>query len=102
MEYAVIGAIALIVFIALIVIIKVDKFRIQAGAMFLQAEKYLDDKEKFNYVCSNLYNYLPTIITMFINPELFETIMQKVYDNTRQVANDILDDGKLNKSNKEE
>ena len=39
---------------------------------------------------------------MFIKSDSFEVIVQKLYDNTRNLAKDLLDDGKLNKSNKEE
>lgn len=101
MEYVVIGIISLIVFIVLLVIIKVEKLRNRANALFLQAEKYVTE-DKLQYVCENLYKYIPSIVQVFINEELFEKIVQKIYDNTRKIVHDLLDDGKANKSNKEE
>ena len=101
MEYIVIGAIALIVFIILLLIIKVETLRNRANALFLEAEKNVTE-DKFQYVCDNLYDYVPTVIKIFITDDTFREIVQFLYDNTRQVAKDLLDDGKLNKSNKEE
>lgn len=101
MEYLVIGSIALAVFIFLLVIIKVEVLRNRANALFLEAEKYVTE-DKFRYVCDNLYGYIPAVLKLFVNNELFEEIVQMIYDNTRKIAHDLLDDGKLNKSNKEE
>lgn len=64
-----------------------------------EAEKYITE-DKFEYVCSNLYKYIPNIVKMFVNEDLFRQIVQMIYDNTRKIAHDILDDGRLNKSNK--
>ncbi len=101
MEYIIIGSIALAVFIFLIMIIKVEKLRNRANALFLEAEKYVTE-DKFEYVCSNLYKYIPNVLKLFLDEPFFKQIVQMIYDNTREVAHDILDDGKLNKSNKEE
>ena len=101
MEYILIGIIALVVFIILLLIIKVEKLRNRANALFLEAEKNITE-EKFDYVCENLYMYIPNILKIFIDEELFGRIVQMIYDNTREIAHDLLDDGKLNKSNKEE
>lgn len=101
MEYIIIGSIALAVFIFLFTIIKVEKLRNRANALFLEAEKYITE-DKLEYVCSNLYKYIPNILKLFLNEDFFKQIVQMIYDNTREVAHDILDDGKLNKSNKEE
>lgn len=101
MEYVIIGGIALAVFIFLLIIIKVEVLRNRANALFLEAEKYVTE-DKFKYVCDNLYVYIPNLLKMFISNELFKEIVQMIYDNTREIAHDILDDGKLNKSNKEE
>lgn len=92
MEYAIIGAVALIVFIFLLIITKVDKFRNKAYALFLEAEKNITE-DKFEYVCENLYGYLPTIARMFLNEDTFKVIVQKIYDETRGIAKDILEDG---------
>jgi hypothetical protein len=106
MEYLIIGVIALIVFVALLIIIKVEQVRNRAKALFLQAEKYVTE-DKLEYVCTNLYNFLSSttignIITFFLKEEAFKEIIQKLYDNTRKMAFDLLDDGEFNKSNKEE
>lgn len=101
MEYIIIGSIALAVFIFLFTIIKVEKLRNRANALFLEAEKYITE-DKFKYVCDNLYKYIPNILKLFLNEDFFKEIIQMIYNNTREVARDILDDGKLNKSNKEE
>lgn len=100
MEYIIIGGIALAVFIFLLTIIKVEKLRNKANALFLEAEKYITE-DKLEYVCSNLYIYVPSILKMFVDEKFFRQIVQMIYDNTRKIAHDILDDGKLNKSNKE-
>lgn len=101
MEYILIGIIALVVFTILLLIIKVEKLRNRANALFLEAEKNITE-DKFDYVCENLYMYIPNILKIFIDEELFGRIVQIIYDNTREIAHDLLDDGKLNKSNKEE
>lgn len=101
MEYLTIGSIVLAMFIFLLIIIKVEVLRNRANALFLEAEKYVTE-DKLQYVCDNLYNYLPNIVRLFVNEELFKEIVQMIYNNTREIARDILDDGKLNKSNKEE
>lgn len=101
MEYLTIGGIALAVFIFLLVIIKVEALRNRANALFLEAEKKLTEGH-MEYVCENLYTYLPSIIRLFVNEELFKEIIQMIYNSTRELAYDILDDGKINKSNKED
>lgn len=104
MEYLIIGVIALLVIVGLLLIIKVEKIRNRANALFLQAEKYVTE-DKLQYVSDNLYEYVTATIPfigMFIKDEAFRTIVQKLYDETRMLARDLLDDGKRNKSNKEE
>lgn len=104
MEYLVIGIIALLVIVGLLIIIKVEKVRNRANALFLQAEKYVTE-DKLQYVSDNLYEYVTSTIPfigMFIKDELFKEIVQMLYDHTRNLAKDLLDDGELNKSNKEE
>lgn len=101
MEYLIIGGIALAVFIFLLVIIKVEVLRNRANALFLEAEKYVTE-DKLEYVCDNLYIYIPAIVKMFIDEELFKEIIQMIYNNTREIARDLLDDGHFNKSGKGE
>lgn len=101
MEYLLIGGIALVVFIIFFIIITVKQIRDRANALFLQAEKYVTE-DKLLYVSENLYEYLPTVAKIFLKPEGFDRTVQKLYDKTRRLAKDLLDDGKLNKSIKEE
>lgn len=99
MEYIIMIGIALLVFLALFLIIKVEKIRNRANALFLEAEKHVDSN-KLQYVCDNLYSYIPSSFKLFINEQLFSEIVQVIYDRTRRIAKDLLDDGKLNKSYK--
>lgn len=100
MEYLIIGIIAVIVFFIMLLIVKVETLRNRANALFLEAEKNITE-DKFNYVCENLYDYVPAVIKIFITDDTFVEIVQKIYDSTREIAHDLLDDGKINKSNKE-
>ena len=98
MEYLIIGAIALLVIVGLLIIIKVEKVRNRANALFLQAEKHVTE-DKLQYVSENLYEYVTStvpFIGMFIKDELFKEIVQMLYNRTREIAKDLLSDGKLN------
>lgn len=99
MEYLIIGIIAVVAFLILLLIIKVETLRNRANALFLEAEKNITE-DKFNYVCRNLYDYVPAIIKAFITDDTFVEIVQKLYDKTREIAHDLLDDGERNNSNK--
>lgn len=101
MEYVIIGIAALVVFLLLLLVIKVEALRNKANALFLEAEKNIT-KDKFNYVCENLYVYIPNVVKLFIGEDSFKNIVQMIYDNTRKIAHDLLDDGQRNHSNKEE
>ena len=101
MEYIIIGSIAIAVFIFLFLIIKVEKLRNIANALFLEAEKLIEENEnrnKFEYVCSNIYIRLPNILKLFISVEFLQHVIQMIYNRTRLLAKDLLDDGKRNKS----
>lgn len=93
MEYIIVGSIALAVFIFLLIIIKVEGIRNKANALFLEAEKNITDN-KFNYVCANLYMYMPSIAKLFISDEVFRELVQMLYDKSRELAYDLLDDRK--------
>jgi hypothetical protein len=101
MEYILIGAIAIIVFIILFLFIKVDTLRNKANALFLQAEKHVTE-DKLQYVSDNLYENAPSIFRLIFNEEEFRDLVQMIYDSTRKTAKDLLDDGKINKSSEEE
>lgn len=94
MEYLIIVGIALAVFIFLLVIIKVVPLRNRANALFLEAEKHVTG-DKLQYVCDNLYTYVPSVIKLFVNDELFKEIVQMIYDNTREIARDLLDNRQI-------
>lgn len=110
MEYLVICAIALLIVVGFLIIIKVKQVRDKVHALFLQAEKYVTE-DKMEYVCENAYNFLSSItiarieigaiITFFLKQETFNEIVQRMYDKSRSLVKDLLDDGELNKSNKE-
>ena len=53
MEYILIGGIALLVLVGLLIIIKVEKIRSRANALFLEAEKYVTE-DKLQYVCDTI------------------------------------------------
>lgn len=97
MEYIIMISIAIVVFIFLYLIIKVEKIRNIANAMFLEAEKSIE-KNKFDYVCNNLYYHMPSIFKTIVNINFFRNIVQMIYDKSRRIAKDLLDDGKYNKS----
>ena len=101
MEYLVIGAIALLVLVGLLIIIKLEKVRNRANALFLQAEKYVTE-DKLQYVSENLYEYVTStvpFIGMFIKDELFKEIIQKLYDSARNLAKDLLDNRQIRQIN---
>ena len=89
-------AIGIILFlIAVYVLLQIKVIRDRANALFLEAEKNIDE-DKLNYVASNLYNRLPGYITFIVSYGSFEVIVQKIYDKTRVIAKDLLNDGKFN------
>lgn len=93
MEYLIISAIALLIIVGLLIIIKVEKIRNRANALFLQAEKYVTE-DKLQYVSDNLYEYVTAtvpFIGIFIKDNLFKEIVQMLYDHTRNLAKDLLD-----------
>lgn len=99
MEYILIAGIAIAVFVFLFIVIKVEKLRNIANALFLEMEKReADNVFKFTYACDKIYSYLPSVAKLFISEEFLRDIVQMLYDKTRRVARDLLDDGKWNKS----
>ena len=72
-------------------------FRKDIYKWFVKAEhKYSLGSEKMQYVLDNTYDYLPAPVKMFINREVYEIILQYLFDCVK----DLLDDGKVNKSGK--
>lgn len=81
-------------------LIKLNKnIRLKAYELFLKAEHEFVSgygESKMDYVVENIHNYLPTIISIFISEETLKKILQKMFDEVK----DLLDDGKRNKSTK--
>lgn len=79
-------------------LIKLNKnIRLKAYELFLKAEHEISSGGgKMDYVVENIHNYLPTIVSFFISEETLKKILQKMFDEIK----DLLDDGKRNKSTK--
>ena len=70
------------------------KLREKIYALLLDAEKTDDDgMTKFDYVCSNAYDYLPSCFKVFISYSSLRIIVQKLYDKLRDLARDGKVDG---------
>ena len=95
MNYVYLAIAMILILIAGYILLQIEKIRDRANALFLEAEKHIDD-DKLEYVASNLYDKLPNIIKLFLNYEGFKVIVQKIYDKTRRIARDLLSDGKFN------
>jgi hypothetical protein len=91
--YLIIGIILLLA--AIYCLLQIKSIRDKAQALFLEAEKNITE-DKLQYVSENLYDSLPAIVRLFLNYEGFDEIVQKIYDKTRRLAEDILSDGKFN------
>lgn len=92
---AIIFAIILLLFL---ILAKFNKqIRLKAYKYFLYAESIFNDgtgENKMEYVITNLYDYLPSVLKIFITPKILEKIVQKFFDE----VSDFLDDGILNNS----
>lgn len=77
-------------------LIKLNKnIRQKAYRLFLYAENnLLGGNTKMDYVVQNVYYYLPSFVKLFISTSTLEKIIQKMFDEIK----DLLDDGKRNKS----
>ena len=103
MEYLIIGILCLIIFVVFLIAIKVGKIRNKLYGLFLEAEHgIVGGENKLNYCLENLYSYLPNIMRIFISLELFCDLTRKIVNNVFLSVKDLLDDGKYNKSAKEE
>ena len=70
------------------------KLREKIYALLLDAEKTDDDgNTKFEYVCSNAYEYVPSCFKVFISESSFRVLVQKLYDKLRDLAKDGKIDG---------
>lgn len=84
-----------LVLLGIYILLQVKSIRNKANALFLEVEKNVTDA-KLEYVASNLYDFIPIIARVFISYDCFVKILQKIYDKTRAIAKDVLNDGKLN------
>lgn len=100
--YIVTAMIIVAILLLVYILLKVnEKIRIKAYEFFLKAEhEYVSGagENKMNYVIDNIYNYLPTIVTLFISKDTLRVIVQKMFNEIK----DLLDDGKRNKSTKKD
>lgn len=101
MKFYIISIIIIVAILLLIyMLIKLNKkIRIKAYEFFLEAEIKFSSGEgqyKMDYVMENIYDYLPAIAKIFISRETFKKIIQKMFNEVK----DLLDDGKRNKSTK--
>lgn len=70
------------------------KLREKIYALLLDAEKTDEDgNTKFEYVCSNAYEYVPSCFKVFISESSFRALVQKLYDKLRDLAKDGKIDG---------
>lgn len=95
MNYVYLAIAIVLGLIAGYILLQIEKIRNRANALFLEAEKHIDD-DKLEYVASNLYDRLPSVIRLFLSFEGFVIIVQQIYDKTRNLAEDLLNDGKFN------
>ncbi len=89
-------AILVVIILLAYMLIKLNKnVRLKAYELFLKAEHSINDGEcKMNYVVENIYLYLPTMIRIFVSEESLKRIVQKMFNEIK----DLLDDGKRNGS----
>ena len=95
MEYVYTSIGVVLALIAIYVLLQVKSIRDKVQALFLEAEKNIDE-DKLEYVACNLYDRLPAIVRLFISLGGFMIIVQKIYNKTRKLAKDVLSDGKFN------
>lgn len=95
-EYIIIGLGVLIILLTLYIMIKLsNKFRKTCYSLFLYAEHNVVKGRKMDYVVNQIYDLLP--IPMKILPKsAYKKIIQDLFNE----VHDLLDDGKVNKSNK--
>lgn len=92
---AIVFAVLLLLFFIVATLSK--KIRRKAYKYFLYAEDIFDEdngENKMDYVLTNLYDYLPSVLKIFITPKILKKIVQKFFEE----VSDFLDDGKLNNS----
>lgn len=80
----------------------IDEIRVDVYHLFLIAEHAFKEsgsgKQKMKYVVSQARRLLPSWLQYFITDEFLESVIEKWF----QAVKDLLDDGKMNGSDKEE
>lgn len=80
----------------------IDEIRVDVYHLFLQAEHAFKEagsgKQKMKYVVSQARRHLPSWLQYFVTDEFLESVIEKWF----QAVKDLLDDGKMNGSDKEE
>lgn len=90
--FIILGVVALCV--AAFYLVCQTKLREKIYALLLDAEKTDDDgMTKFDYVCTNAYDYVPSCFKVFISYSSFRLMVQKLYDKLRDLAKDGKVDG---------
>ena len=93
-------AIALFLLVKAMQTIGMEKIRVYVYHLFVEAEhefKYGENEDKFNYVICLAKGFIPSPFNLFIT----EKLLRKVVQTWFTLCKDLLDDGKLNKSEKE-
>lgn len=97
-EYIMIGLGLLVILVVLYLLVKFsNKFRKRAYEMFLFAENNVIKGRKMEYVVNQLYDLLPAVMQI-LPKSFYKNLLQKMFDEVK----DLLDDGRVNKSNKKE
>lgn len=95
MNYIFIIVGVVLILLGIYILLQVKSIRDKANALFLEVEKNVTDA-KLEYVAGNLYDFIPTVARVFISYDGFVKILQHIYDKTRDIAKDVLTDGKIN------
>ena len=96
----VVVAVALFLFIKAMQVIGMEKARAYIYKLFVEAENAFqqgENTEKFEYVIQFSKSAIPTPFNLFITEKTLRKIIQLWFD----LCKDLLDDGKINKSEKE-
>lgn len=96
----VVVALALILLAKIMQHIGLEKVRAYVYKLFVEAEHefaYGDNQEKFDYVINLTRDFIPMPFSLFITESLLRKVVQAWFD----LCKDLLDDGKLNKSEEE-
>lgn len=97
---AIVTILAIFLFVKAMQTIGMERVRAYVYKLFVVAEhefQYGDNTEKFEYVILLAKSAIPTPFNLFITESLLRKVVQAWFD----ICKDLLDDGRLNKSEKE-